>query len=539
MDLGTFEQVAAVLVVCVVAGALAVVLRQPLILGLIAGGIAVGPSALGLIGASEEVELLAQIGIALLLFVVGLKLDVRVVRRLGPIALSVGLGQIALTFTLGLLVALGLGLSAAPAIYLAMALTFSSTIIVIKVLTDQRMLDQLHGQISLGVLVVQDIMVVVAMIAITAFGATDVSLVLQIGSVLARGAALVAITIIVSRLVATRVLEVVARQAELLVLTAIAWAIALAAVSVLLGFSAEVGAFLAGMALAATPYREAISGRLSTVRDFLLVFFFIELGTDIDIGRLDESIVAVIVLSLVVLVGKPVIVAALLGLHRYRRSVSIRSALTLAQISEFSLILAALGVTQGHIGPDIAAVITAIALLTIAVSTQAMQHLDTLTARLTPLLGAFERRDPLADHSPSGGLGSPDYLVIGLGRFGSTVVEELIARGDGVIGVDFDPRIDVADRLGIPVVFGDAEDPTLVERLPLDATRWVISTVRGLEVNLALLSALRSEGYAGRVAVAAEDAAHCEVLREAGADVTVQPLHVAAGPLMDAIHGIA
>ncbi|MEY3020179.1 MAG: hypothetical protein RLZZ272_1163 [Actinomycetota bacterium] len=537
MDLGLFEQVALVLAVCVAAGVLALLLRQQLIVGLIVAGIVVGPGVTGLVVAGEEVELLAELGIALLLFVVGLKLDVRIVRRLGPVALAAGIGQIVLTFSLTWVVLLPFGLDANSIAYLAMAMTFSSTIIVIKLLTDLRTLDRLDGRLALGILIVQDLMVVLAMIAITASGDLgEGSVATQLAVVVARGLVLLAATVIVSRLVTTRALDVVARSPELLVLTAIAWAVSLGAGSVLLGFSAEVGAFLAGVALAATPYREAISGRLVTLRDFLLVFFFIQLGADVELDRIGSRLGVLAVLTLVVLIGKPLIVTAVLALLRYPLTTSLRAGVTLGQVSEFSLILAALGVSSGQIGGEVAAIVTGVALLTIAISTQTIQRSDRLVARTAPLLHALERRSLRRGTDADDEATEPDHVVVGLGRLGSTLAEELVARGDRVLGVDFDPRNRVTERLGLPVVFGDAEDPTLVERLPLERVRWVISTVRDRDVSLALLSALREAGFRGRVAVAAEDPADCERLRAAGAAVTIQPLHVAAGPFIAAIH---
>lgn len=535
--LGAFEQIALVLVVCAAMGALALLLRQPLILGLIAAGIIVGPGVTGLVVAGEEIELLAEIGIALLLFVVGLKLDVRIVRALGPVALAAGLGQIALTFALAWLVAAPFGLDRTALAYLAMAMTFSSTIIVIKLLTDQRTLDQLHGRLALGVLIVQDVMVVVAMLAITAAGdLASGSLGATLAGVALRGLGLVAVTVAVSRLVAARLLDLVARSSELLVLTGIAWAVSLAGASVLLGFSAEVGAFLAGMALAATPYREAISGRLVTLRDFLLLFFFIKLGAEFALDRLAADLPLVLALSALVVVGKPLLVTGLLGLLRYPAKVALRAGITLGQISEFSLILAALGVASGQLDGEVAAIVTGVALVSISVSSQTILRADAIVARLAPRLARLlpepSRTGPgLEDEPPA-----PDYVVVGLGRFGSTVVEGLVARGDRVLGVDFDPRNRVMDRFGVPVLFGDAEDPSLVDRIPLAGVRWVVSTVRDRDVSLALLSALREAGFTGRVAVAAEDPADCARLEAAGATITVQPLHVAAGPLMDAIH---
>jgi Kef-type K+ transport system membrane component KefB len=535
--MGVFEQIAMVLAVCVLAGALAIALRQPLIVGLLAAGLAVGPEILGLVEATSEIELLAKIGISLLLFVVGLKLDVRIVRNLGPVALATGLGQVAFTSIVGYVLALALGFDTVPALYIAVALTFSSTIIIVKLLTDKGELNDLHGRIALGFLIVQDIVVVLAMIVITAAGdEVTVGLPAQIVGVVLRGALLLAVTWAVGRFIAPAVSRYLSRSAELLVLAAVTWAVLLAAVSLLLGFSEEVGAFLAGMSLASTREREAISGRLATLRDFLLVFFFIELGTVFELGSALDQVGAAVVLSLFVLIGNPIIVMIIMGVMGYRKKVSFKAGLTVAQISEFSLILVALGVTQGHVGPDTLGLVTAVGLVTITSSTYLILNSDRIYRRIEPLLRPFERDRLRAVPDFDAGRVLPEYVIIGLGRFGATVASELHEQGDDVLGVDFDPR---RMRLGsrLPIAYGDADDPDLPSQLPLERTRWVISTVRDLETNLHLLSAFRDAGYTGRIVVAADDEDAARRLETAGADVAFRPLHVAASPLLELLHG--
>jgi Kef-type K+ transport system membrane component KefB len=535
MEFGVFEQVAGVLFVCMLAGGAALLLRQPLVVGLIAAGIAVGPELLGLVDETAEIELLAKLGIALLLFIVGLKLDVRLIGRLGPVALATGLGQVVFTSVVGFLIAIGLGFDTVPALYIAVALTFSSTIIIVKLLTDKREIDDLHGRIAIGFLIVQDIVVVLAMIIITASGDGDASLGTRAVQVLLRGTLLVGLVVLFGRYVADRVVSLLSRQSELLILGAVTWAVALASISILLGFSEEVGAFLAGLSLASTPYRDAISGRLSTLRDFMLVFFFIELGTRFDLSSALDQIAAALIFSVFVLVGNPIIVMVIMGLMGYRKKVSFKAGLTVAQISEFSLILVALGASQGQVGSDVVGLVTAVGLITIAASTYLIYGSDAIYDRIEPLLRIFERKVLVVDPNFDDDHHDPDYVIIGLGRFGSTLLEELLDRDVDVLGVDFDPRSVQSPRFEIPVLYGDAEDPTLVDHLPLASAAWVVSTVRSLDANLTLISSLKRVGYQGHIAVASEDQAHCALYLEAGADVTVQPLHIAAVPLLERI----
>ncbi|MFU8840743.1 MAG: cation:proton antiporter [Nitriliruptoraceae bacterium] len=539
MDIGVFEQIAFVLAVCVAAAGIATLLRQPIVVGLIAAGVAVGPSVLGIVGASSEIDLLATVGTSLLLFVVGLKLDVRILRRLGTVAFSAGLGQIGFTAVLGYALAVLLGFSAVNALYLSIALTFSSTVIVVKLLTDKRQLHSLHGQISLGILVVQDLVVIVVMLAITAVG--DIGslqapgLLDRIGGVLLRAALLVTLVLVMGRLVAPRLTGVFERQGELLVLAVVTWSVLLAALSVQLGFSAEIGAFLAGVALASTRYRDAVASRLATLRDFVLVFFFVQLGTRVDPTTVAEQWPAILVLSLFVLVGNPIIVMTVMGSLGYRRRVAFKTGLHLAQISEFSLILVALGVAQGHVGPDLLGVVTVIGAVTIAASTELIHNADRLHRRLDRVLRVFERGRPTQLSEPRIAEDRPEYVIIGVGRLGTAVLDDLLARGDRALGVDFDPRGIKRTRWQLPVIYGDADDPDLPAQLPLHETRWVIITVRDLPADLHLIRALREHGYARGIAVAADHPDDCARLQEAGADVTLRPLQLAAGPLLDAV----
>jgi Kef-type K+ transport system membrane component KefB len=524
-----FQQVAVLLVVCVVIGAIATMLRQPLIVALIAAGVIAGPSVFGLVQESPEVELLATVGISILLFVVGLKLDLGLIRAVGPVALATGLGQIAFTSLAGYLIALALGMEPVTALYVAVALTFSSTVIIVKLLSDKGEADQLHGRIAIGFLIVQDIVVVLAMIVLNAIGGPGEEGVLREAVlVVVRGIGLLVVIGIAMRWLLPPLLHRLAHNPELLMLFAIAWAVGLAALGDLVGFSEEVGAFLAGVAIASTPYRDAIGNRLTSVRDFLILFFFLDLGAKIDLAQTGDQIGPALLLSVFVLVGNPVIVMVTMGAMGYRKRVSFLAGLTVAQISEFSLILAALGLSLGHIGSETVGLITTVGLVTIGLSTYLIYNSHWLYERLTPLLSVFERsgardREPVERAEPV------EVVVIGLGRFGNAIVERLSGAGVRVLGVDFDPTtLRTWEERGVAVLYGDAEDPELASSLPLGDVRWVVSTVRRRDANLALLDALRRRRYGGRFAASADALEDAAALQEAGVDRVILPFREAA-----------
>ena len=533
-----FHEVAALVLATAVVGALAVRLRQPLVVAFIAVGVLAGPSLLDVVRADAEIHLLAELGIALVLFVVGLKLDLRVIRDTGRVAGMAGGAQIVSTAAIGLGLALLLGLDVTTSVYVAMALTFSSTIIVVKLLSDRREIDELHGRIAVGILIVQDLVVVAVIIAVTAIGAeTGTGPVERAGWVLVKGAALLAGVGVTMRWALTPVLHRLAHTPELLVLGAIAWGVGLAALADVLGFSSEVGAFLGGVALASTPYREAIGGRLVPLRDFLLLFFFLDLGASLDVGSLGDQLGVAFLLSAFVLVGKPLVVVAAMGRLGYTSRVGFLTGVSISQISEFSLILAALGLGLGHIDGEAVALVTAIALITISLSTYALLHEQALYGRLRPVLGVFERRGgpPLVDE-PASADDSVDVIVCGAGRLGGALLDPLRDAGHRVLAVDFDPRVVEAVRAADHrAIYGDVEDPELPAALPLAAARWVVCTVRRPDVGLGLLHALEHHGYRGGIVLTAHDARDAERLRARGAHHVLRPYETAAAEAVDAL----
>lgn len=529
----TFSLTAAVLAVAAVVGLIANRARQPLIVAYIAVGIIVGPSVLGWVDDAEPLELFAEMGIAILLFLVGLRLDLHLVRTTGRVAVVTGLGQVVFTSAVGFGLAFVLGMDAVTALYVAVALTFSSTIIIVKLLSDKRELDELHGRIALGFLIVQDIVVVLVMIVLASVSGTGGrSLPIEILLVLAQGAALVVSLGLAMRYVLPRVLALVAASSELLIVFAVAWAVSLATLGDWLGFSTEVGAFLAGFALASTPYREAVGSSLTGLRDFLLLFFFIELGSQLDFSEVGEQVGAAVVLSLFVLIGNPFIVLVLMGLMGYTKRVSFLSGLAVAQISEFSLILIALGFTLGHVESEAVGLVTLVGMVTIGVSTYLILYSHPIYERLSPWLGVFERATPMPVPTPT--REPVDVIVYGYGRFGRLVVHRLAELGHRILVVDWDPQARPPDELTdlVTVVFGDADDQEFPASLPLDSTKWAICTIPRVDTSRVLADSLRRWSFAGRVAVTAHNESDGALLAtdlQAGrVDLVLNPFDAAA-----------
>jgi Kef-type K+ transport system membrane component KefB len=534
-----FAQIAALLVLAAAVGLIGLMLRQPLIVSFLVVGLVAGPGGLGLVQHGGYLELLAELGVALLLFLVGLKLDLGLVKSLGLVSLTTGLGQVAFTAGFGFLICLWLGMDAVTSLYVAVALTFSSTIIIVKLLSDKREIDSLHGRIAVGFLIVQDLVVVLAMVVLSALGVGARGGGLgDLLSVLGAGAVLLGLAALFIRYAATPLARRLARAPELLLAFAVAMAAAFAAIGEAAGFGKELGGLLAGVALASTPVRDSLASRLAPLRDFLLLFFFVVLGAGLELKALGEEAWPAIVLSLFVLIGNPLIVMVILALMGYRKRTGFLAGLTVAQISEFSLIFMAVGVSLGHVTESALALVTLVGLVTIAASTYMITWSHHLYAWLEPFLGPFERRDPVREreeHAPPGR--APEVILFGLGRYGGAIAERLRRRGVSVLGVDFNPEaVRAFQARGFPAIYGDATDPEFLAHLPLAGVRWAVSAVpeRDLGVmaedaRLSLIQGLRAAGFTGRVAVTCQKGrAEAERLREHGADLVLEPFQDAA-----------
>ncbi len=538
----TFFEFAAILLLSVLFGFVGRLLKQPLIVSFIGVGLLVGPYGLDLMQSVEKIHLLSEMGIAVLLFVVGLKLDLSLIRTTGKVALASGLGQVLFTSFFGYFIGIGLGFEPVTSLYVAVALTFSSTIIIVKLLSDKKEIQSLHGQISIGFLIVQDIVVILVMILLSSMdNSSDSFLALEILKVVLKGVGLIVFVILLIRYVMPKLTSSMARTPELLVLFSLSWAIALAAFSDYLGFSKEVGAFLGGISLASTQYREVISGRLVSLRDFLLLFFFILLGAQVNVNLIGEQIVPAIILSLFVLIGNPIIVMIILGIMGYRKRTSFLAGLNVAQISEFSLILAALGLSMGQIDEETLGLITLVGLITIGLSTYLILYSHQIYEKVAPMLSIFERPNPYREIIDDETLETKKYdvIIFGLGMYGNNIAKSLENKGFSVFGVDFDPRnVKRWTRKGRHAQYGDADDPELMEILPRNS-QCVVSTLPDKQINLALIKYLKSADYKGNIAVTSYYGRTAKELELAGADLILLPFVDASENIVDKLKSLS
>lgn len=544
-----FYELTILLLVAMVVGFLSLLLRQPMIVSFIIVGILAGPNFLGIVHSYEHIELLAELGVAVLLFLVGLKLDLQLIKTLGLISLATGIGQVVFTAVVGFFIAIALGMSTINALYVSVALTFSSTIIIVKLLSDKREVDSLYGRIAIGFLIVQDILVVLAMIVLSAFGVgmgSDAGLLGSLSMMVLHGFIVLMLLWLFIRYLANPLLSSIAHSPELLIIFSIGWAALLASLGHYFGFSKELGGLLAGISLASTPFRDAIASRLASVRDFLLLFFFIFLGSQLNLNQLGDQILPAVIFSLFVLIGNPLIVLVIMGYMGYRKRTGFLAGLTVAQISEFSLIFMAMGLSLGHVSGETLGLVTLVGLITIAASVYMITYSQALYRWLEPILTPFERKVPFREES-EGQLEiakeSYDVVLFGLGRYGQAIAEHLLQNRFRVLAIDFNPdEVNRWRQKGQHAAYGDACDMEFLASLPLHGVQWVICAIPqhalGLthdDPRLMLLKGLKTQHYKGKIAVSTQQANQVQALKEQGVDLVFLPFSDAASRAVEKI----
>lgn len=500
-------------------GFIAKLFKQPLILAYIITGIIVGPFALNIIASYDLVYTFSQLGAAFLLFLVGLHLSSKVMHEVGKISIITGVGQVLFTSLIGYILALAFGFAHIEALYIAIALTFSSTIIIVKLLSDKNDLDTLYGKISIGFLLVQDFIAIGILILLSSLGPA-VTLDRLIYTTLVKAGILFAITLAFGKFIFPRLFEKIARTQELLFMSGVAWLLSLASFSYFFGFSIEIGAFLAGVSLASTPYSYDLGNKVKPLRDFFLVMFFVFLGTQM-IFSSSQLLIPAVFFSVFVLIGNPLIVLILMGLMGYKKRTGFLAGLTVAQISEFSLVLMAMGLTLGHVTSSAVSMVTIVGIVTITASTYMIHHGHRLYEMLSGILSVFERRY-LREHYYFKHHKKYDFILIGHHRMGYSIMKGL--QKYNTLVVDFNPTIirNLINK-GIPALYGDITDSEIVESIRAFDPKLIISTVPTFEENMLLINAFKNSGDDRVLFVTANYVKDALDLYKSGADYVIFP----------------
>ena len=519
---GLFIQIGLVIVTAAVLSFLINRLRQPLIIAYILTGVLLGPSLLHLSTQTDFFRTLSDVGVAFLLFTVGLNLDWKHIKEVGWIALAVGIGQVVFTSAVGYFIARALHFDLTSAHYIAVAFTFSSTIIIVKLLSDKDDLDRLYGRISVGFLIVQDLIAMFILLFLSSLG-QGTSLTLIAGTALLKGfGAIVAIWILATWIL-PKITAYAARSQELLFLFGLAWCFGVASVLSLLGFGIEIGALLAGISLAGTGWSKELTARMRPLRDFFLIIFFVLLGTQLPLPAVSHLGLHVLIFSAFVLIGNPLIVMLILRTLGYHPRVGFMAGTTVAQVSEFSFILLAAGIKMGHVAPSVLTLATLVGLVTITVSSYLITFNERLYDFLAPLFrflephgkGSLSRRRKMT---------APEVVLFGFHRMGEVVLPNIKAMSRPFVVVDFDPTAIVElEARHLPFVYGDAGDNDFLAELKLEKAKLVVSTIPDEDVSMHLVHYLRHKKFKGLIIVTAKTPEHAAQFYRDGAHFVIVP----------------
>lgn len=526
-----FIEIGLIVIIATILSSCARMFKQPLIVGYILTGVIAGPYFFNIIQSKDYIDLFSKLGVAMLLFIIGLGLKPRIIREVGRVSFLAGVAQIAITWFIGFFLMRSLGFQILASLYGSLALTFSSTIIVFKLLSDKGQLEHLYGKISIGILLVQDVFAAIVLLVVSVLGSASFvgentfwfSLVL-----FAKGVSFFAILYFAHKYFLPRISAFFASSSELLFIFSVAWGLGLSALFYIFGFSLEIGALAAGVALASSSFAEEISSKMKPLRDFFILLFFVLLGSEIILPDLGVVILPAVILSLFVLILNPIIVIVVMNLMGYKSKTGFMTGLTVAQISEFSLILMALGFSFDHFSQEVMSMITLVGIITIVGSTYLIMHSEKMYSRLKPVIRFFEfrkhvhpEREDLAEEK--------DMIIFGYDRVGYDFVNMAKKMGRRYSVVDFNPSsIKRLKESSIPHHFGDAEDISFLEEIKLSKAKIVISTIPDFRTNLKLVSFYRTHNKAGIVVVISSNIKDSHELYKHGASFVVMPHYLGA-----------
>lgn len=519
--------------VCVIAATVlafvARLLRQPLILAYIGAGLLIGPPGFKWVSNLESIGQISELGLAFLLFIVGLEIDLKHLIRSGKVSAILGTAQVVGCAVLGWAAALAFGFRGLPAAYVGVASAFSSTMIVVKLLSDKGELDTAAGRVTLGVLLMQDVLAIVVLAVQPNISNPAL---LPLGLSVVKGFALVAGTMLVSRYVLPLLFRSVAKTPEVLLIAAISWCFLVSYAAVRADFSIAMGALIAGVSMSTFPYSLDVIAKIRSLRDFFVTLFFVSLGMQITVGSA-STLVAAGAISAVVLAGRFVPVLPTLKILKYGQRVGILTSLALAQVSEFSLVIVKLGQDLKHIDQDVVSIVTISLVVTSTLSTYMIQWNHKITGFIVNFLTRKGMVDAQERETKAAGKRHHPIVLVGCYREASSLVPLLVEDAKDFLVVDFSPEVHrKLTEMRVPCIYGDISHADTLEHAGIEEAKIILSTIsddflRGTS-NLKILRQLRAMSPHAKIIVRAEKVADAKAMYEAGADYVLLPRHLLA-----------
>ncbi|MEK6950550.1 MAG: cation:proton antiporter [Nanoarchaeota archaeon] len=511
------------LVVSIAAGVAFILrlLKQPQILAYVLAGILITP-VFGLLTDISLIQSMSILGIAFLLFLVGLEMDLKALKSVAHVSMVGGLIQIALLFVTGYLVALLLNYLPLQAAYVGLMIAFSSTMVVMKLLSDKRELNTLHGRLGVCILLLEDI---IAIFAISLLSSIDQFSLTLLGLALLKFISIFIVAFLLSKYLFPLLFRYAAKHQELLLILSLAVCFLFGLGFYKLGFSIAIGAFVAGIALGNLEYNLEIISKVKSLRDFFALLFFVSLGMGLSFSALKGVGVTLAVLLAVILLIKPFITMTVCSLFKYTKKPSFLTALSLAQIGEFSLIIAAQGLALGHISSALFSTIVVVTLISITFTSYFIKY-EHWFYRL------FQKPLKIFDFFTTEGLEylpsevRPRIILCGYNRIGYSILRSLQHVKNKVLVVDYNPEI-IAQLVkeGYHCLYGDVADEEIMERMNLPQVQMLISTVPELADNQLLIKRVQQAkaNKRAKIIVTAADIDDALKLYHYGADYVILP----------------
>lgn len=524
-----YYELAVLLSLASLLGLLANRLRLPPLLGYISAGVLANALNLFSAHSAESFELFSQIGITFLLFILGLELNISELKKIGKLSIIIGLGQIMFTTGFGYLLSLVQGFTPTMSLYLSIGLTFSSTIVIVKLLSLKHEVRSLHGKISIGFLLVQDFAAIFILISLVAFSPSESNggVLLTIGFLILKIFALILIVWAFSKFFIPWIISKTSHDREVLFLIVISWALLFSTIvsSPIFDFSIEIGALLSGIALSSRKEALQIESWTKSLRDFFLTVFFVLLGFNINIASISTILVPSIVFSLFVLIGNPLIVMFIMGLLGYNKRTSFFTSLTVAQISEFSLLIASLGsqIVGETEGSELISTLTLVGGITMAISSYMIFYKEPIYMALKDYLKIFE-----FTQNRKRGTYSKEFkdhvIIFGFHRLGQEVLIDIKEKPQNYLIVEQNPTIvSNLKEEGIQVIFGDAIDTEIYPSLGIENAKLIVSTVPEYNANHSILRYVKDENLNIPVILSSENDEDTLELYENEADFVIYP----------------
>lgn len=518
-----FIQLAIILSLSSALGLLVYKFKLPLLIAYLSAGLLLSALTTFDVSKSSALSFLPDIGIAFVLFLVGMELDLREIKNYGKQILTAGTLQVVISSVLGTFIAQSFGFKTHEAIYLGIGLSFSSTLVVVKLLLDRKDITSLYGKLSVGILLLEDLLAVLLLLGMSSATHFSFANALPVSVFFIKVLSLFAAAILLNKYFLSFIFKMVSDSGELLFLTALAWCFSFITLASLFGFSVLIGAFLAGVVLASSPYHFHIQGKIKPMRDFFTALFFVYLGTRVNFSHIGEVYPLILIFASYAVLIKPLIFLLFFGIFGFRKHTMFLTAINLSQVSEFSLIILLVALKLGQVSEEGLTVIALSSVLSFIISSLMISQSGKIYKYVQSFVAFFERRKKQFMEKEDTKL-SEHVVIIGSHRVGGEIVRFLKREKQSLVVLDYNPhQVEALLAQNIPVIYGDMGDPEILEVLNLAKAKMIVSTAPDLLDNKALLEDLKLRHVKAPVIVRAGTVKDAQSLYKAGADYVIIP----------------